>query len=226
MASGKTEEYLETILSLICKNYYPVKNKDIADEMDIAPATVTEMIKRLSDEGFVKYIPYRGVELTDKGIKKARELQHKHNILRDFLSQVLHIDDVAADREACVLEHSASDIVLESMVAYMEEKGIVRKHISDVSNTCRSTEGDYIRLSDLHEGEKAIVALIHLPKSDRDRLTSLGIITGEDVEIKRRQKQGCISILVKGTEIALGKVIANKIFVMRKCLHNAGGEVD
>ncbi|MBP2030606.1 DtxR family Mn-dependent transcriptional regulator [Methanohalophilus levihalophilus] len=226
MATGKTEEYLETILSLISKTSSPAKNKDIANELDIAPATATEMIQRLSDEGFVKYIPYKGVELTDEGIRKATELQHRHNILRDFLSQVLRIDDVAADREACVLEHSASELVVESMLSYMEEKGVVRKHIADISDTCRSTDGDYVRLNDLHEGEMATVALIHLPKSDRDRLTSLGMVTGEDIEIKRRQKQGCLSILTKGTEIALGKDIANKIFVMLKGQHYAGGEVD
>ncbi len=226
MATGKTEEYLETILSLISKTSSPAKNKDIAKELSIAPATVTEMIQKLSDDGFVSYIPYKGVGLTSEGVKKATELQHRHNIIRDFLSQVLNIDDMAADREACVLEHSASELVLESMLAYMEEKGISRKHIADISNTCRSTDGDYVRLNELHEGEMATVALIHLPKSDRDLLTSLGMVTGEDIEIKRRQKRGCLSILAKGTEIALGKEVANKVFVTLKGPRHAGGEAD
>jgi DtxR family Mn-dependent transcriptional regulator len=225
MANEKTEEYLETILSLISKKGSPAKNKDIAKELGIAPATVTEMIQRLSEGGFVNHIPYRGVELTPKGMKKAMELQQWHNTICDFLSGVLHIDDVAADREACVLEHSISELVLESMVAYMEEQSVTRRHITDISNTCLSTEGDYVHLNELHEGEIATVALIGLPKSDRDRLTALGIVTGGDVKVKRRQKQGSLSIITKGTEIALGKDIAKKIIVVPKA-HHAGSDTD
>ena len=217
MATGKTEEYLETILSLISKNSSPAKNKDIAKELDIAPATVTEMIQRLSDDGFVKYIPYKGVELTAEGVKKATELQHSHNIIRDFLSQVLRIDDVGCRQGKLVCLNILLQILCLKVCWHIwKRRELFARHIADISDTCRSTDGDYVRLNDLHEGEMATVALIHLPKSDRDRLTSLGMVTGEDIEIKRRQKQGCLSILAKGTEIALGKEIANKVFVIVK----------
>jgi DtxR family Mn-dependent transcriptional regulator len=222
MGNEKTEEYLETILSLMSRHSSPAKNKDIARELDIAPATVTEMIQRLSDEGFVKYTPYRGVELTAEGVEKATELQYHHNILRDFLSEVLHIDAVAADREACVLEHFTSEIVLESMMAYMEEKGIARKHIDDISVTCRSTEGDYARLNDLDEGEEATVALIHLPQAVRDKLMSMGIATGETVRIRGGQEKGSLSVLAGDREIVLDRDEAGGIFVMLKNRHFPG----
>ena len=68
----------------------------------------------------------------------------------------------------------------------------------------------------MEEGSSGKVARVALPKETKERLISLGILTGEDIEVRRKQKQGCISVMAVGSEIALGRDIAKKIFVSPK----------
>lgn len=213
MYTERTEEYLETIQGLINRTSSPAKNKDIAKELEISPATVTEMIQRLSDEGLVTHAPYRGVELTESGIIQANNLQRKHLVLKNFFTRVLDINEEVADQEACALEHVMSDVVLERMCSYLAEKGLCNISETTLPSKCSLSREHYISLVEMNEKTKGKVVMVALPKETKDRLTSLGMVAGEDIEIKRKQKQGCISIITKGTEIALGNEVAEKIFV-------------
>jgi DtxR family Mn-dependent transcriptional regulator len=65
----------------------------------------------------------------------------------------------------------------------------------------------------MKEGSSGTIARVTLPRETKDRLTSLGILTGENIEVRRKQKQGCISVMAVGSEIALGRDIAKKIFI-------------
>ncbi|MEM4196300.1 MAG: metal-dependent transcriptional regulator, partial [Methanothermobacter sp.] len=82
--SENIEEYLETIyrLSESSKNASTTK---ISKDMGIAPASVTQMLKKLDSEGYVKYSPYRGAVLTEKGYRIARRITRKHRLLERFL---------------------------------------------------------------------------------------------------------------------------------------------
>lgn len=66
MRKNIAEEYLETILYLT-KGGRPAKTKDIAEAMNIKPPSVSEMLMKLKEEGYVEYKPYLGVSLTEKG---------------------------------------------------------------------------------------------------------------------------------------------------------------
>jgi DtxR family Mn-dependent transcriptional regulator len=213
MHTERTEEYLETIQGLINRTSSPAKNKDIAKELDLAPATVTEMIQRLSDEGLVTHAPYRGIELTESGMIQANNLQRKHLVLKNFFTRVLDISEKVADQEACALEHVMSDVVLERMCSYLAEKGLCDISETSLPSKCSLSREHYIPLVEMNEKARGKVVMVALPKETKDRLTSLGMVAGEDIEIKRKQKQGCISIITKGTEIALGNEVAEKIFV-------------
>jgi len=92
MHIDRFEEYLETILYLIRKNQAPAKTKQISEELNVSPPSVTEMIKKLHSSGLVEYTPYQGVELTEKGTDQAIKIKRKHQVLETFLVDVLHFD--------------------------------------------------------------------------------------------------------------------------------------
>ena len=119
MQAERIEEYLETILYLIKKNNAPAKTKQIADELKVSPPSVTEMVQKLSNEGFVKYKPYYGVEFTEKGALEAARIKRKHQVLEKFLVDVLDVDTKIAHSEACELEHAVSDRILERICTYI-----------------------------------------------------------------------------------------------------------
>ena len=108
MAQENKEEYLEAIYELT-EEETSAKTSDIANHMNVKPASVTEMLGKLSKEGFVAHTPYHGVTLTKKGKKHARKMKRKHRLIERFLHDVLGIKKKNIHDEACRLEHGLSD---------------------------------------------------------------------------------------------------------------------
>ncbi len=103
MKRKTTEEYIEAIFVLQNQNGY-AKTGKISSEMSIRPSSVTEMLQKLQEEGYVKYEPYKGAILTETGMRIARELMKKHKIIADFL-EIIGIRRSLAEADACQIEH-------------------------------------------------------------------------------------------------------------------------
>lgn len=217
MHIDRFEEYLETILYLIRKNQGPAKTKQLSEELNVSPPSVTEMVKKLYSSGLVEYTPYQGVELTEKGTNEAIRIKRKHQVLETFLVDVLDFDRKEAHKEACELEHAVSDALLEKIYEFLGSPEYCPdgNPINIDKNNIR-LEDKFIPLDEMEEGSSGKVARVTLPRETKERLISLGILTGEDIEVRRKQKQGCISVIVVGSEIAFGRDIAKKIFIIPK----------
>jgi DtxR family Mn-dependent transcriptional regulator len=107
MPQEQVEEYLETIYDLESRDG-SAKTTAIAKCMKIAPASVTEVLKSLSDKGFVQYEPYRGATLTEEGKQIAGTIKRKHRLLEVFLTDVLKLNREKVHDEACRMEHTIS----------------------------------------------------------------------------------------------------------------------
>ena len=106
----RSEEYLETIL-YVTKGSGTAKTSEIAEELGVSPPSVTEMIQKLSEGGYVEYVPYYGVTLTEQGKREASRMKRRHRLLEMFLFEFLGMDKDDAHNEACKLEHVVSDEV-------------------------------------------------------------------------------------------------------------------
>ena len=116
--SESLEDYLETILYL--QNMHAVaRSKDIALKMGVQRGSVTGMLKNLSQKGLINYEPYGFITLTPKGKKIASEIKRRHIIIKDFLSRVLQIEDVKADRTACRMEHVMDKATVNMLVKFI-----------------------------------------------------------------------------------------------------------
>ena len=89
--SESMENYLEVILELENSNKV-ARAKDIADRLGINPGSVTGALKNLGEKGLINYAPYSFVTLTPKGKRVAAEITRRHAVLKDFLLNVLGID--------------------------------------------------------------------------------------------------------------------------------------
>jgi len=112
------EDYLEAIYDLDQERKV-VRVKDIAKRMDVKMPTVSSMLNTLNKRGLVNYEKYEYVELTRSGADVGREMRRRHEILRQFLIEILEIDAVAADEEACKMEHALSAGTLDSLTDFM-----------------------------------------------------------------------------------------------------------
>jgi DtxR family Mn-dependent transcriptional regulator len=68
MTQRSTQDYLKVIYNL-SKNGDLVSTNEISHKLDVAPASVTEMLKKLSEDSYVNYSPYHGSTLTEKGLQ-------------------------------------------------------------------------------------------------------------------------------------------------------------
>lgn len=89
----------------LCKNFIDFKN------LGVAPASVTQMLIKLKRDNYVKYNPYKGAKLTNKGIKVAENIIRKHQLLEKFLYEILGIEKKFVHEYACKMEHNLPDEV-------------------------------------------------------------------------------------------------------------------
>src|SRR5438046_2448454 len=83
--SQSAEDYLERIHELIEDKGY-ARVVDIASSLKVKQASVTSMVQKLGEAGFLKYEKYRGLILTQKGLEVARTIQNRHETLSRFFS--------------------------------------------------------------------------------------------------------------------------------------------
>jgi len=109
------ETYIERIYELKNKKGY-VKTVDLAKELNVKPSSVTEMLQKLANEGYIVYEKYRRIDLTDKGLELAKKLEKRHEAIKKLLIYI-GVDEKTADKDACIIEHIISE---ESIRKIME----------------------------------------------------------------------------------------------------------
>lgn len=117
--SNALQDYLEAILNLAEKNER-VRITDLAHTLGIAKPSATEMVKNMSQKGLLIHERYGGLELTEEGERQAREVRHRHMIIRDFLVEVLGVEFGTAEKEACLMEHAVGPDTISRLANYME----------------------------------------------------------------------------------------------------------
>jgi Mn-dependent DtxR family transcriptional regulator len=111
--SQSAEDYLERIHELIERKGY-ARVVDIASSLKVRQASVTNMVKKLGEAGFLKYEKYRGLIMTDKGRDVARRIQNRHATLSRFFS-LFGLDAETQRLDIEGIEHHLSPATLEML---------------------------------------------------------------------------------------------------------------
>ena len=117
--SESMETYLVTIARLRVDNQ-PVPLSRLADKLSISPVSVNEMCRKLQDQDFAVYQPYKGVSLTPQGEQRAHYILRRHRLWEVFLVEKLGFDYDEAHQAACRLEHSTPNIVADRLEVFLE----------------------------------------------------------------------------------------------------------
>ncbi|MDD3765558.1 MAG: metal-dependent transcriptional regulator [Eubacteriales bacterium] len=105
--SPSAEDYLEMVYSLYLRNG-TIRMTDIASELGVSKPSVNRAIKTLKGQGLVQQELYGEINLTEKGIHLAKNVMHRHKLIKHFLVDILGVSNEVADKEACHLEHYMS----------------------------------------------------------------------------------------------------------------------
>jgi len=116
--SQSAEDYLERIHELIETKGY-ARAVDIASSLKVRQASVTNMVKKLGQEGYLKYERYRGLVLTPQGRKIAGQIKRRHAALSRFFS-LLGVDAASQQADIEGIEHHLSPATLETLTDLAE----------------------------------------------------------------------------------------------------------
>lgn len=221
--SGSMEDYLEAIYNLKIKPQV-ARIKDIANYMGVKMPSATGAIRSLAAKGLVRHKPYNTVHLTEEGLIYARNITHRHQVIKDFLTSVLDLEEKDADEEACVLEHAIAPETLKRLISFAEfvgkESDIIENFKSQLRNTSNKKTNviDKIvrttQLSSLKPGQKGRIAFVSGDPAIRKRLMEMGLTSNTYFEVIRVAPLGDpIEISVRGYFLSLRKSEAEGIEV-------------
>ena len=212
--TGAVEDYLKAIYSLGSAGA-AVATNDIASRLALAPASVSAMVRRLADQGFLSYEPYRGVRLTDSGRRVALRTLRRHRVIESYLSTALHYPWDRVHEEAERLEHAASDELVDRMAAAIGEPATDPHGAPIPSREGVMDETEYFSLGDLAAGHG--VRVVRVSDDDPEMLRYLGelsITPGAEVLIVSKAPfGGPISLRIGREILSIGPELAAQVMV-------------
>ena len=116
--TGRMEDYLEVIYELVGRKGYATTG-DICDYLNVSSPSVTKMMQRLHETGYLVYERYKGINLTTKGIEVAQGMRQRHDILAEFLI-MLGVDEETANRDSEGIEHYLEPNTLEKLENFVK----------------------------------------------------------------------------------------------------------
>jgi DtxR family Mn-dependent transcriptional regulator len=212
--SHAVEDYLKAIRILQTEGG-PVSTSALAQRLGRSPASVTNMVKSLAERGLVDHEPYHGVRLSEQGEREALRIIRRHRVIEAYLIEKLGYswDEVHAEAER--LEHAASDEMVERMAAVLGHPKL-DPHGSPIPTAEGVvSETRHPPLSELGEGEVAVVREVSDADEGRLRyLAELGLYPGTRVKVLDSEPfEGPIRVKVDGEERSLGRGLAEIIRV-------------
>lgn len=117
--TSQMEDYLEAIYHL-CRDEGVARVKAIADRLEVTTPSVVGAIRKLKDRNLVIQEPYGYVRLTMEGEEIGGAISHNHEVLSDFLKEILGLDHETASVDACKIEHAVSAETVRRLRAVAE----------------------------------------------------------------------------------------------------------
>ena len=212
------EEYLETIYSL-AEEGIPVIQARLVERLAISAQSVSEMIHRLEEQGFVER-DGRGVSLTATGQRRAESVVRRHRLAERFLVDVVGLPWHQAHLEAGRWEHVISDVVEQRFVELLD-------HPTTCPHGSLIPGAGGVAERQLPLSGATLGATVHLARvteqleMDLDALTYLSehaLIPGRDARVVARAPDGTLTLELDGvpdtfTTITVGRELAMQIFI-------------
>ncbi len=215
MPTVSKEDYLKTIYQRI-EEGEQASTSSIARTLKVSNAAATDMLKKLSLQGFVNYKKYKGVSLTAKGRKEALSLLRRHRLWELFLMKVLKLKWDEVHKEAELLEHKTSEKLIDKIDQYLnhpkfdphgapipDKRGVLPK------------EKKFIRLDAAKENK--IYTIVKVNDKDDELIryfAEIGFKLNTKFEVKKIFNiDGTITVKNKKGQFNLSPVVAKNIFV-------------
>jgi len=212
MQISEHEDYLEALLNHNISTLDEKSIRILAASLDRSQEQVLIDLRHMEEEGELVLEENGMLRLTDEGRRRGECVQRKHRVLESFLTEMLGMDPETASREACAIEHNASNETIRRLQDHLHThilptgQGHFRQR-----RGCR-LDIDLPTLKEFQEGDHLRVLMVGGP-CRASRLNDIGIIPGEEVVIRRRLSNGALVVEIKESDIAISPEIASTVYV-------------
>lgn len=212
--SAAMREYLAEIYRLQEDNP-TVSTTNLAERLDVSAPAVPRMLKRLKNVGYVKHVPYQGVELTERGRAEALQEIRRHRILEVFLVDVMGFDWDEAHEHADALGAGLTGPIAERMAEMANHpqrcphgEPIPQKdgQLPPITDTC---------IMNLNVGHTGAFSRVRTHEPEKLKyFASLGIRPGVAFELVGRAPfNGPMRLRIDRDEIVLGAELTKSLWV-------------
>lgn len=215
MSERTVEEYLDSVGALE-RLESPVKTSSLAQVLEVSPASVSEMLQRLSKKGLIEYAPYGGATLTKEGRQRVLELTRRHRLWEVFLNRYLGIGWEDVYQEACSLEHATSDFITERLAQFLDNPEVCPHGDPIPKDNYELPELSGIPLTELEIGQLGTLVSVISESNAKflHYLSGLGLIPGAKVKmLEKAPFDGTLTIEVDDSIKAIGPQAASYIMV-------------
>lgn len=218
MVTHTEENYLKAIFKIAEREKNAASTNSIAAVLNTSAASVSDMLKRLSEKELINYKKYKGVTLTPVGSKIATNLIRKHRLWEVFLVKKLKFSWDQVHEIAEQLEHIQSPELVNRLDNYLD-KPRFDPHGDPIPNAeGKFTIRNQYPLSELTIGERAVV--IGVKEHDTEflqYLTSIKVKLGTEIEIQHIVKYDrSMKVKLNGeNQVVLTDLVSSNLLVKR-----------
>lgn len=222
-ATAKVEEYLEAVYNMAMEGEAVIGAR-LAEKFQVAPPSVTEMLKRLVRDGYIEMDERRQITLTPEGQELAEAVLRRHRLTERFLVDMLGMGWHEVHEEACRLEHFISGAVEQRVVAALGHPTTcphgnpIPGYVPDAKNYLSQQQA--FRLSQADQGVPVRILCISEVVEDEEELILYLNEKGlkpEQVLRLSSQNRGEAAVLldVSGRVVSIPERVASKIWVIK-----------
>jgi DtxR family transcriptional regulator, Mn-dependent transcriptional regulator len=210
------EDYLKAIYHLTAEGR-PATTNELAEALDLAPASVSGMLRRLAEQDLVLHEPYRGVTLAPVGRQIALRMLRRHRLIEAYLVAHLGYTWDTVHEEAERLEHAVSDSLIERMAKVLGDP-LEDPHGDPIPGPDGSlAEVIYTPLTDVKVGTETEIRRVNTSHPDRLRyISAAGLTPGTRVVVAAHEPfSGPLRLLVGEREQIIGHELAQMLLCTR-----------
>ena len=213
--SQSIEDYLKSIYEVQNDNE-KVTTSSLSEKLGVAPASVTSMIKKLSEKNLITHKRYQGVKLTKSGLKIALEIIRHHRLIELYLKEALGVPWDQVHDEAEKWEHVLSEDLEDRIDKFLGHPTADPHGAPIPDRDGKMIERDCQNLVEVKEGSSVVIAEVsdHNPELLR-YFGSMGLYPETKIKVISVEPfQGPITLNVKGEKYSIGREAAKYISVM------------
>lgn len=212
------ENYIKTIYQLGKYGTLTVSTNSIAEAIATKASSVTDMVKKLAEKGYVNYKRYQGTTLTAKGKKIAADVVRKHRLWEVFLVEKLNFSWDEVHEIAEQLEHIKSEKLINELDKLLDypTHDPHGDPIPDKSGDIKKS--DKVLLFSLAEKAKGVcVGVKDTSSAFLKYLDKHKIALGSEISVVSREDfDDSMVININGTEMSISQTVANNLFVIEE----------